>query len=84
MNISQAIVAYAGFLTALFDSVSSQVVPSGTKCNYTNHDVNLIICIYEREECREELLIDWMVERPIAANDKGTKETCCTCKSALE
>ena len=40
--------------------------------------------MYEREEWKEELLRYWMVERLIAAEEKGKKETRATCKAALE
>ena len=40
--------------------------------------------MYEREEWREELLREWMVERLIAAEGKGKKEMRATCKYALE
>ena len=49
MNISQAIIAYAGRHTAVVESILSQVVSSGTQGNYANHNPDLIICIYERK-----------------------------------
>ena len=73
MNISQAIVAYEGCPTAVVDSILSQVVSSGTQGNYANHNVDLIIWIYEREEWRKELLRYWMVEWLISAEEKGKK-----------
>ena len=73
MNLSQAIVAYEGLQTAVVESILSQVVSSGTQGNYANHNVKLIIWIYDREEWREELLRDWMVERLIAAEYKEKK-----------
>ena len=84
MNFSQAIVAYEGPTTAVFECVLSQVVSSGTQGNYAYHNVDLLLWIYEREECREELLRGWMVERIIAAKEKGKKEMCATCKAALK
>ena len=83
MNLSQSIVAYKVHLTAVVESILSQVVSSGTQGNYAYHNVNLVLWIYEREEWREELLRDWMVERLIAAEEKGKKETRATFKSAL-
>ena len=84
MNLSQAIVAYEGRPTAVFESILIQVVSSGNQGNYNSHNVNLILWIYERGEWREELLRDWMMERLISAKEKGKKETCATCKAALE
>ena len=40
--------------------------------------------MYEREERMEELLRYWMVERLIAAEEKGKKEMCDTCKDDLD
>ena len=73
MNLSQSIFAYEGLPTAVVESVLSQVVSSGTQGNYANHNIGLILCIYEREEWREELLRDWMVDRLVAAEEKGKK-----------
>ena len=84
MNLSQAIFAYEGRPTAVVESILSQVVSSGTQGNYDNHNVDLILCVCEREERREELLRDWMVDRLISAKEKGRKETRATCKAALE
>ena len=84
MNLPQAIVAYGGRPTAVVESILSQVVSSGTQGNYPFHNVDLVLCIYNREEYREELLRDWMVERLSAAEEKGKKETHATCKAALE
>ena len=84
MNLSQAIVAYEGRLTAIVESILSQVVSSGTQGNYANHNIHIILWIYEREEWREELLRDCMVERLISDEEKVKKETCATCKAALE
>ena len=67
MNLSQAIFAYEGRLNAVVESILSQVVSSGTQGNDANHNVDLILCIYEREEWREELLRDWMVDSLISA-----------------
>ena len=40
MNLSQAIVAYEGRLTAVVESILSQFVLSGTQGNCDNHNVN--------------------------------------------
>ena len=66
-NLSQSIVAYEGRPTAIVESILSQVVSSGTQSNYAYHDVDIVLWIYDREEWREELLRDWMVERSIAS-----------------
>ena len=62
MNLSQAIVAYEGRPTAIVESILSQVVSSGTQGNYANHNIDLVLWMYERDEWREELMGDWMVE----------------------
>ena len=74
MNLSQAILAYEGRRTAVVESILSQVVSSVTQGNYAYHNVDLVLWIYEREEWREELLRDRMVERFIAAKEKGRKK----------
>ena len=84
MNLSQAVVAYEGRPTAVVESILIQVVSSGTQVNYANHNIDLVLWMYRREEWREGLLRDWMVERLIAAEEKGKKEMCATCKAALE
>ena len=73
MNLSQAIFAYEGRPTSVVGSILIQFVSSGTQVNCTNHNVDLILCIYKREEWREELPRDWMVERLIDAKEKGKK-----------
>ena len=84
MNLSQDIVAYEGRPTSVVESILSQVVSSGTQVNYANHNVDLILWIYEREEWREELLRYSMVERLISAEDNRKNETHANCKYALE
>ena len=84
MKLSQAIVAYEGRRTSVVESILSQIVSSGTHVNYAYHNVNLVLWIYEREEQREELRRDWMVECLITANNKGKKEMRATCKDAQE
>ena len=73
MNLPQAIVAYEGCLAAVVESILSQVVSSGTQGNYANHNVGIILWIYEREEWREKLLRYWMVERLVSDKEKGKK-----------
>ena len=84
MNLSQAIVAYEYRPTDVVESILSQVVSSGTQVNDANHNVNLILWIYKREERMEESLRECIVERLIAAKEKGGIEICSTCKAALE
>ena len=74
MNLSQAIIAYEGHLTAAVESILSQVVSSGTQCNYTNHNSDLILWIYNKEEWREQLLRYWMVEILIADEEREKKK----------
>ena len=70
-------------MTAVFESILSQLVSSDTQGNYFNHNVKIVLWIYEREEWRDELVRDWMVDRLIDAEEKGKKETCATCKADL-
>ena len=65
MNLSQSIVAYEGHPTLVVEYILSQVISSGTQGNYAYHNFNLVLWIYKREEWREELMIDWMLERLI-------------------
>ena len=61
MTLSQAgnaIIAYEGHPTAVFDSILNQVGSSGTQANYTNHNADIILWIYENDEWREVLLRD--------------------------
>ena len=49
MNISQAtnaIIAYEGCPTDVFEAVLNQLVSSGTQYNYANHNVDFILWIY--------------------------------------
>ena len=73
MNLSQAILAYEGRRTAVVESILSQVVSSVTQGNYAYHNVDLVLWIYEREEWREELMREWMVEHLIDDEEKGEK-----------
>ena len=73
MNLSQAIIAYEGRPTDVVESMLSQAVSSGNQGNCANHNVDLILWIYEREKWREGLLRDWMVECLISAKEKGDK-----------
>ena len=60
MNLSQAIVTYEGRPTAVDEFILSQFVLSGTQGNYANHNFDLVLWMYQREELREELLRDWI------------------------
>ena len=58
MTLSQsinAIIAYEGHPTAVVEATLNQVVSSGTKSNYANHNDDLILWIYEEDEWREAL-----------------------------
>ena len=73
MNLSQAIVAYEGRPTTVVESVLSQVVSSGTQCNYAYNNVEIFLWVYKREEWMEELLRDRMVGLLISDKEKGNK-----------
>ena len=55
---SNAIIAYEGRPTAVVEAILSQVVSSGTQTNYSNHNSDLILWIYKKDEWRESLLGD--------------------------
>ena len=80
---SNAIIANEGCPTAVVKAILSQVVSSGTQTNYANHKNDLIHWIYEKDEWREALLRDWMVERLITAEAEGKKAIRATCKYAI-
>ena len=82
-DTTNAIVAYEGRPTAAVEAILNQVVSSGTQDNYANHNIDLILWLYEKEDLREELLKDFMVERLNAAEEKGRKEMRASCKAAL-
>ena len=46
---------------------------SGKQENYANHNADLILWIYEKDERREVLLRDWLVERLIDVEAEGKK-----------
>ena len=46
--------------------------------------MDLILWIYDKEEWRDELIKDWMVERFNEVEDKGRKEMRGICKEALK
>ena len=73
MNMSQAIVTYEGRPNDVVESILRQVVSSGTQGNYANHNVDLVLWMYEREEWKEELMRYWMVERLIYSEENGKK-----------
>ena len=53
MNLSQAInatIVYEGYPTSLVDYILNQVVSSDTQENYANHNVDLVLWIYEKEK----------------------------------
>ena len=61
----------------------NQVVYSGKQENYANHNADLILWIYEKDEWREALLRDWMVECINTAEAEGKKAIRATCKYVL-
>ena len=86
MPLSQAsnvIIAYEGRPTSVVDSILSQVVSSGTRTNYANHNADLILWIYKNYGWREWLFRDWMVELLITDETEWMKAMCATCKDAL-
>ena len=52
--------------------------------NYANHNSDLILWIYEKDEWREVLLRDWVVERLINSKAEGKKAMRATCKDSLK
>ena len=52
--------------------------------NYANHNSDLILWIYEKDEWREVLLRDWVVERLINYEAAGKKAMRATCKDSLK
>ena len=80
---SNAIISYEGRSTVVVKAILNQVVSSGTQANYANHNADLILCIYKKDEWREVLLRDWMVELVVTAESKGRKAMRATCKDAL-
>ena len=52
--------------------------------NYANHNSDLILWIYEKDEWREVLLRDWIVERLITSEAEGKKAMRATCKDSLK
>ena len=79
-----AIIAYEGRLTAVIEAILNRVVSSGAQANYSNHNADLILWIYEKDEWREALLRDCMVERLITEEAEGKKSMCATCKAVLK
>ena len=86
MTLSQAsniIISYEGRSTAVVKAILNQVVSSGTQANYANQNADLILWIYEKDEWREALLRDWMVERLITAEAEGKESMRAASKDAL-
>ena len=68
MTLSQArnaIIAHKVRPNAVVEAILNQVVSSGTQANHANHNFDLILWIYKKDEWREALLRDWVVERLI-------------------
>ena len=51
-DTTNAIVAYEGRPTAAVEAILNQVVSSGTQDNYANHNIDLILWLYEKEDLR--------------------------------
>ena len=51
--------------------------------NYANHNADLTLWIYEKDEWREGLLRDWMVESLITAKSEVKKLMSAICKDVL-
>ena len=66
------------------EAIVYQVVAKGTQGNYINHNMDLILWIYDKEDWREEFLKDWMVERLNEVEDNGRKVMREICKEALK
>ena len=76
MTLSEAINAifsYEGRPTAVVEAILNLVVYSGTQSNYANKNSELILCINNNDEWREEFLRYWMVERLITAEAEENK-----------
>ena len=80
---SNAIIAYEGRLTAVVEVILNHVVSSGTHTNYAKNS-DLILWIYKKDEWREALLRDCMVEILITAEAEGKKAIHTTCKAELK
>ena len=81
---SNATISYEGRLTAFVKAIFNQVVSSGTRENYANHNADLIIWIYEKYEWREALVRYCMVERLITEEAEGKKYIRAICKYAIK
>ena len=81
---SNAVVAYEGRPTAVVESILNQSVSSGTQENYANHNVDLIIWLYKKDEWRVALIRYWMVEHLIYLDAEGKKSMRVTCKDELK
>ena len=87
MTLSQAsntIVAYEGCPTAAGKAILKHVVPSGMQEKYANHNVDLTLWIYKKDEWKEAFLRYWMVESLITAEAEGKKAIRATYKAALK
>ena len=83
IQASNAIVAYEGRSTAIVKAILNQVFSSGTQANYANHNADLILWIYEKDEWRKALRRYWMVERLVTAKAEGNKSMRATCNDAI-
>ena len=80
---SNAFITYKGRLKVVVEVILNQAVFIGMQTKYENHNADLILWIYKKDEWSEALLRDWMVERLITAEDEGKKAMRATCKYAL-
>ena len=87
MTLSKAInniVACKGLLASVVEAILNQLFSSGTQEKYTNHNFDLILWIYYKDEWREALLVHRMVERLITDKYEGNKAIRATCKADLK
>ena len=64
------IVSFQGRPTGIVQNIMDQMVAENSKIAYRNSNTLFILWLYNKEDLREEVLQDWMVEKlHIAAND---------------
>ena len=83
-SISNAIIAYEGYPTAFFEAILNQVASSGMQENYANHNVDLVLWIYDKDNWRDALLRNWRVEHLITSEAEGKRVMRDTCKGSLK
>ena len=55
---SDAIISYEGRPTSTVEEIMKQVVATGTQGNCNDHNVDIVLWLYDSEDLREELLSD--------------------------